>query len=67
MGVLIKKNKTLAYKVFGKKPNSPKLDPLKVDRLAITLDIPSVPERNSLDKKLKKWLRKKTMRPGPKG
>jgi hypothetical protein len=54
MGVIIKKNNILSYIVCGEIPYSPKVDKLKCDRLAITLDVPKVSERNSLDKKLTK-------------
>ena len=52
MSVIFKKNDTLAYKVYGPLPNTPKVDKLKIDKLAITLDIPNEFERKSIDKQL---------------
>ena len=55
MGIVnIKKENTIAYTLLGDYPKMPKLDKLKIDRLAITLDIPSIEERKSLDNKLAK-------------
>jgi hypothetical protein len=54
MGVVIKHKYILPLTVFGKSPKEPHIDPLKIDKLAITLNIPSMKERELLDKKLKK-------------
>lgn len=52
-GVQLKKKHILSYKILkGDIPNTPKVDSLKIDKLAITLNVP-IKERGDLDKKLK--------------
>jgi hypothetical protein len=52
--VLIKTPNKISYDVIGQKPQHPKVDSIKIDKIAITLDIPNHKERKSIDDKLKK-------------